>query len=311
MATATGTSTRAILPGAFRELTSSFHERKLLVWASALAFQLVTAVVPFLLFALGLIGFLDLDSAWADIAKSIKPHVSEAAFKVVNSTADKVLHQKQMFWVTIGLAVALWEVSGGMRTIMGGLSLIYECHDERSWFERMHRSIALAVIVSVLVLAATAVVWTGPLLYGDVGQPMGALFFLLRWAVAAALLGEVPLPRLQDDRPLVFPSRRDLRQEARPSTRVRVHLGATTPSRTVDLVRNDRPDRLSHAAMISGYESSRKIRSSEISWLAAPHRSHCAPKPPSARRSTSATCSRECMMGTHVCLPPDGTPSLE
>jgi membrane protein len=189
MATATRTSARAELPGAFRELVDSFDRRNLLVWASALSFQIVTAVVPFLLFAFGLIGFLHLDSAWADIAKNVKPHMSEAAFKVVNSTAEKVLHQKQGFWVTIGLAVALWEVSGGMRTIMGGLSLIYECDDDRTWFERMRRSLALAVIVSVLMLTAIAVAWAGPLLYGDVGQPLGALFFLLRWTLAAVLLG--------------------------------------------------------------------------------------------------------------------------
>jgi membrane protein len=189
MATATRTSAQAELPGAFRELVDSFGKRKLLVWASALSFQIVTALVPFLLFAFGLIGFLKLDSAWADIAKNIKPHMSEAAFKVVDSTADKVLHSKQGFWVTAGLALALWEVSGGMRTIMGGLSLIYDCGDDRSWFERTRRSLALAVIVSVLVLAAIAVAWSGPLVYGDVGQPLGALFFLARWAIAAVLLG--------------------------------------------------------------------------------------------------------------------------
>ena len=189
MATATRMSVRAELPGATRELIDSFQERNLMTWASALSFQIVTAVVPFLLFGLGLIGFFHLDSVWASIAKQIKPHMSGAAFNVVNSTADKVLHQKQVFWVTVGLVVALWEVSGGMRTIMSGLSLIYDCDDDRSWFERTRRSLALAVIVSVLVLAAIAVAWTGPLLYGDVGQPLGALFFLLRWMVAAVLLG--------------------------------------------------------------------------------------------------------------------------
>ena len=51
MATATRTSARAELPGALRELVGSFRKRRLLVWASALSFQLITAVVPFLLFA--------------------------------------------------------------------------------------------------------------------------------------------------------------------------------------------------------------------------------------------------------------------
>lgn len=189
MATATRMSAKGELPDAARELVGSFQERNLMTWAGALSFQIVTAIVPFLLFALGLIGFLKLDSVWASVAKQIKPHMSAAAFKVLDGTADKVLHSKQAFWVTVGLVVALWEVSGGMRTIMGGLSLIYGCDEDRTWFQRMRRSLLLAVIVSVLMLAAIAVAWAGPLLYGDVGQPLGAVFFLLRWALAAVLLG--------------------------------------------------------------------------------------------------------------------------
>jgi len=189
MATATNASARAEFPGAVRELVRSFNDRNLMTWASALSFQLVTAVVPFLLFALGLLGFLNLDSAWADAARNIKPHMSHAAFQVLNSTAREVLTQKQLWWVTIGFAIAIWQVSGGIRTIMGGLCLIYECQESRSWFERIGVSILLAIAISALVLGALGAAWAGPLLYGNVGQPLGALFVLIRWCVAALLLG--------------------------------------------------------------------------------------------------------------------------
>ena len=177
------------LPDAIRELAASFNERNLLTWASALSFQIATAVVPFLLFGFGLIGFLNLDGVWQDIAKSIKPHMSAAAFTVVQSTAQKVLTEKQLWWVTLGFALAIWEFSGGIRAIMGGLSEIYDVEDKRSWFERIRRSILIALIVSALVIGAIAVAWLTPPLYGDVGQPLASLFFLIRWAVCAILLG--------------------------------------------------------------------------------------------------------------------------
>lgn len=189
MATATPARTRAELPGALKELVSSFGERNLLTWASALSFQIVTAIVPFLLFAIALIGFLSLDNIWADVAKNIKPQVSKPAFAVVNDTAKKVLTQRQIWWVTIGFGLAMWSVSGGMRTVMGALNEIYELRERRSWFERMTRSLLLAFVVSALILAAIAIAWFGPLLYGSVGQPLGALFFLARWVLAASLLG--------------------------------------------------------------------------------------------------------------------------
>jgi membrane protein len=189
MATATRKSPRAELPAAVGEVVSSFRRRNLLTWASALSFQIVTAVVPFLLFGLGLIGFLNLTNAWTDISNSIKPHMSHAAFQVVDSTAKHVVGEKQLWWVTLGFALAIWQVSGGMRTIMGGLCLIYDCHEERTRLQRMQVSILLALAVSGLVLAAIAVSWAGPLAYGDVGEPLGALFFLVRWTIAALLLG--------------------------------------------------------------------------------------------------------------------------
>ena len=189
MATAMRARTRAEVPGAVKELVSSFGERKLLTWANALSFQIVTAIVPFLLFAVALIGFLNLDAAWADVAKNIKPQMSKPAFEVVNDTAKKVLAQREVWWVTIGFGLAMWSVSGGIRTIMGGLNEIYGLRDRRRSFERMKLSFVLAFVVSVLVLAAITLVWFGPLLYGDVGQPLGALFALVRWGLAAVLLG--------------------------------------------------------------------------------------------------------------------------
>jgi membrane protein len=189
MASAAKTSARAELPDALRELVGSFNKHDLLTWASALSFQIVTAIVPFLLFGFGLIGFLHIDSVWTEVAKSLKPHMSAPAFKVLDNTANKVLHQKQAFWVTLGFALAIWEVSGGIRAIMGGLGVIYEVEEGRSWFERMRRSIAIALIVSALVLSAIAVGWLGPQLYGHVGQPLGALLFILRWAITGVLLG--------------------------------------------------------------------------------------------------------------------------
>jgi membrane protein len=188
MATATRKSARTELPAAFGELVDSFRERKLLTWASALSFQVVKAMVPFLLFAFGLIGFLSLQNVWTDIAKSIQPHMSQPAFQVVQDTAKKVLSQRQIWWVTLGFGLAIWQVSGGIRTIMGGLSLIYDVEDDRSTFERTRRSLFLALAVSALLLGAIAAAWLGPLVYGSVGQPLGALFFLVRWSVCGLLL---------------------------------------------------------------------------------------------------------------------------
>jgi len=98
-----------------RTVVEKYREQDLLTYASAISFQVFFALIPMLLFALGLIGFLSLDAAWAkDIAPEIKPHVSRPMFEVIDDTVNQVLGSKAVFWVTFGGVIAVWEISGAM-----------------------------------------------------------------------------------------------------------------------------------------------------------------------------------------------------
>jgi membrane protein len=177
------------LRGVAAETVACFEEHDLLTSASAIAFQVLTAIVPFLLFAFALLGFLSLDDVWRDhVAGHVHDHVSRAMFTVLDDTVTKVLGSRQVFWMTAGLALAVWQVSGAVRAVMGALNRIYRVERRRSWRRRMVVSTYLAVEVGLALLLALAVVSGAPLLYGDVGQPAGALLFVLRWTVAGALM---------------------------------------------------------------------------------------------------------------------------
>lgn len=182
---AAGTGAR---PG---ELAGALHEHRLLTFASATAFQILTALVPFLLFALALLAFFDLGAVWRDdVSRQVAPSVSPAAFSVIDSTVMRVLSQKQVFWMTLGLVLAVWQVSGAVRAVMDGLDLICDCEDgERSGWSRYRRSVLLALAVAGLFLLAFAVVLLGPLAAGSPDGLLGGVVFLVRWAIAAALLG--------------------------------------------------------------------------------------------------------------------------
>jgi membrane protein len=171
------------------DLVRSFEEHDLLTSASAMSFQLFTAIVPFLLFAFALMGFLSLDGIWRDhVAPHVRSGVSPAGFAVIEDTVTTVLESHRFFWMTAGLLLVVWQLSGAVRAVMGAVNRIYRIERDRPWRKRMLVSCALAVAVGALLLAAIAVVTLGPLAYGDVGQPAGALLFLVRWGVAGALM---------------------------------------------------------------------------------------------------------------------------
>jgi membrane protein len=172
------------------EMVEGFRRNDLLTYASAIAFQVLYALVPFLLFAVGLLGFLHLSEVWKDnVAPDVKAHVSHAAFTVIDSTVNKVLGRKQLFWVTAGAGLTVWEISGAVRAVMGALDGVYRADERRSFREKLPTSLALSVAVGLLVLAAATVVRFVPLLFDDVSGVAAVLFFLGRWALAAVLLG--------------------------------------------------------------------------------------------------------------------------
>ena len=77
-----------------RALLDGFEQNDLLTYASAISFQILTAVVPFLLFVLAVAGLLHLDDVWRlHLEPQIQAHVSQAVFAVIANTARAVLRQ--------------------------------------------------------------------------------------------------------------------------------------------------------------------------------------------------------------------------
>ena len=166
-----------------------FERHELLARSSALAFQVLTAVVPFGLFLIGLAGFLGLEDVWRDdVRPGIVGQVSKAAQEVIDGTVDQVLGAQQLTWVTLGFLLAVWQFSGAVRAAQGILERLHGTEHDRTWRQRLPGSILLAIAVELLVVCALAVAILGSRLYGEVGQPLGAGLFLARHALAGALL---------------------------------------------------------------------------------------------------------------------------
>lgn len=166
-----------------------FREHELLLRASAIAFQVLTAIVPFALFLTGLAGFLGLDRVYADeVAPALQDRTSLPAFSLIDESVREILGSKQTFWATAGLALAIWQLSGAVRTVGSSLDDIYRIERSAPWARRLRTSIWIAAAVAACVTGAVAVTTIVPLVYGDVGAVLGTLLWLLRHAAAAGLL---------------------------------------------------------------------------------------------------------------------------
>jgi membrane protein len=173
-----------------RALLDGFKQNDLLTYSSAISFQILTAIIPFLLFVLALGGLLHLDSVWRDhLEPQIQANVSPALFVVISSAVNKVFAGSQLLWATVGGALALWQVSGAIRAVMGALAGIYGAPTERPFLRRYSVSFVLSIEVGACFILAALCLLLAP--FVSVAHPGAAwdvFAFLVRWTLAAALL---------------------------------------------------------------------------------------------------------------------------
>jgi membrane protein len=174
-----------------REVAAGVGENDLLTYASAIAFQVMTTLIPIVLLVLSIMGFLELDDVWTkDLAPEVKKQVSPEVFTVLDDVARRTLGSKQVWWLTVGVVLTLWQVSGVARAVMGALSGIYGEGDDRSFVRRYATSFALGVAVAACVLGALVIVRFGTAILGleQLGSLATAVMFVVRWGAALALL---------------------------------------------------------------------------------------------------------------------------
>lgn len=174
-----------------QELLDGFAKNDLLTYASAIAFQVLFAIVPFALFAVAMLGLFGAQDVWHnDLAPGLKDAVSPAVFSVIDDGVEKVFHTRGAFWATAGAIIAVWEVSGAVRALMGALDGVYCAEERRSFVRRFATSFALSVGVGLCFMLAGACLLGLPELLGLGGTSGlgGIIAFLLRWGAAALVL---------------------------------------------------------------------------------------------------------------------------
>ena len=172
-----------------RRVVDSFADKDLLVDAGSLAFRAFLALIPALLFIVGLLGFFGFDEVWkTDIAPDVKESVSPATFAFFDEAVVKVLDAKNVFWVTFGAALTAWEASAVVRASGNVMNKIYEVSDDHSSFKReLAESIPVGAGAGLLLLGAFAALRLGPIgidaLLGD-GFVASLLSVLVCWSLA-------------------------------------------------------------------------------------------------------------------------------
>jgi membrane protein len=168
-----------------RDLRTRLTEHRLPIYASAIAFRALVALIPLALLGLGLLGALGLKGTWKDsIAPAIKPRVTQPVFHGIDYSAEKVLSSGSAGLIVFATALVVWDLAIGVSAIMDALNRIHDVEESRSRWRRAATAAALGVVVAACVVGATLVVTVAPRAGGDLHLLLG----LGRWLAAPLLL---------------------------------------------------------------------------------------------------------------------------
>jgi len=180
-----------------KNVLTAINEADLLGRASELAYNLVLAIFPMLLFLLALLGIFA--SRAPLLRASLLNYFAEAlpppAFHIVSQTLTEVINRGTGGKLTFGIVLTLWFASGGMNSMISVLNAAYRLRETRSWFKVRVTALVLTGCIALLVMAALAVVLTGGYVAHAVGQFLGlgqiaiAGWSVLQWPIAFAFLG--------------------------------------------------------------------------------------------------------------------------
>ena len=172
---------------------TEFVDDEMSTYASALAYQMLFSLFPFILFLIALIGFLHLPDFFSWLRLQSELVLPPQALEQVNPVIDQ-LQQSKGGLLSVGIVIALWTASAGVRLMMSAMNAAYDVVEGRPAWKRFPLSIIYTVGVAGMLLIAAALMVLGPQVMSWIAAQVGLEYFIVtlwtiaRWPVIVILL---------------------------------------------------------------------------------------------------------------------------
>ncbi|KHA73005.1 ribonuclease BN [Pseudomonas chlororaphis] len=172
---------------------TEFVDDEMSTYASALAYQMLFSLFPFILFLIALIGFLHLPDFFSWLRLQSELVLPPQALEQVNPVIDQ-LQQSKGGLLSVGIVIALYTASAGVRLMMSAMNAAYDVVEGRPIWKRFPLSIVYTVGIAGMLLVAAALMVLGPQVMGWIAAQVGLEDFIVtvwtiaRWPVIVILM---------------------------------------------------------------------------------------------------------------------------
>jgi len=155
-----------------RRVYDEIWKDEILDRAAALAYYLVFALFPTLLFLTALLGMFPLPGLMDRLFEYIDSALPGDAASVLRRTFDEIRRNAHGALLSAGALAALWASASGMDSMISALNAAYDIADRRPWWKRRLIALALTVGFGLFILAAMVLLVFG----GQIGGALAAKF---------------------------------------------------------------------------------------------------------------------------------------
>jgi len=178
---------------ALKKAASDFSEDDMTTYASALAYQTLFSLFPFVLFLTALLGFFNLSSFFEWLQGQAEMMLPEQASAQLDNVITG-LSQPQGGLLSFGVIAALWSASSAVRVVMNAMNVAYDVKEGRPAWKLYPLSVLYTIGLAAMLIAATAFLMLGPQVMRWLSDLVGlgnvfvTIWAWLRWPAALLLL---------------------------------------------------------------------------------------------------------------------------
>jgi membrane protein len=182
--------------GPFQVLKLTVHDfikDDMPTYASALAYQVLFSVFPFIIFLVALLGFLHVPQFFEWLRHQAELFLPQQAMQQVNQVINQ-LQRPQGGLLSFGVVVALWSASSAVRATMNALNRAYDVAEGRPAWKLYPLSILYTIALALMMIVAAGMFVLGPEVVQWIAQQLGLEQILvlvwtwIRWPIVVLLL---------------------------------------------------------------------------------------------------------------------------
>ncbi len=181
--------------GALYEVFTGFQQLRVTSMAAESAYYIILAFFPFLIFIVGLLGFIGRQRALAEsLLSEISGFAPGPLFNTIEAFLIETLESSNLTLLSFSMLGIIWASSNGFTALLRGLDRAYDEERTHSFFFLRGLGLVFTLLIGAGILLLLILVGFGGLLISQLREWMppnifdGSLLEILRFATSFAIL---------------------------------------------------------------------------------------------------------------------------